>query len=320
MVYLAESPIPQYVCSSNETEQNGTLIRINKAYEHIVYPTNCYYTLPSDGIQDGIHYYEFIFVEGNSFVGFTTKDHFADGFHIRGLFYGGTLSDGLASLGAFSRRTHQGDTVGLRIDLTKEKIKIYVHLNGRSLGLAFDVNRGNISALYPTVHTYDDALIRIRKLETFPTETEYQPKVFSGIEGDFAFEQAVDNGKNVSTDGWKQFVLSLRKKPKLSNDTFQVYRLHFAVINSINGFLIKNQNSKYEVKGVESTLIGTYGEALKAEAFVFKLISGLEDVVTNGDNLLIKSKSNTQLNLKRFTKPAPTAVTLNPILGEYNFG
>ncbi|RWS11936.1 hypothetical protein B4U79_17494 [Dinothrombium tinctorium] len=317
----AESPIPQFVCSSNEFElvlqswyENGTSIYIRKGYEHVINPTNCYY---STAIHDGTHYFEFTFEKGDGFVGFTTKDHFAHGYRIRGLFYGGTLSDGSRRLGAFSRRVHEGDTVGLRIDLTSENVKVFVYLNGRSLGLAFDVNRGNITDLYPAIHTDEDAVVEIRKSDNYPTVTEYQPQVFSGIEGDFAFQEAVDDGKTVSTDVWKHFVLSVRKKPKFSNSTVQVYGLHFGVINSINGFLIRNEAGHYEVQNVESTLIGTYGEASKAEGFVLKLIGGIEDVVVTGDDLQIKSQGNTRLNLKRFTKPAPKTVKTNPILGEY---
>ncbi|RWS03154.1 hypothetical protein B4U79_16540 [Dinothrombium tinctorium] len=305
----ATSPIPQYVCSANNVQQNGSCVRFYEIDETVISPTNCYFTFPSHGVNTGKHYYEFKFEEGSgNFVGFTTREKFGRSYSIRGLFYGGSLSDGSALLMPdFGPRISAGDKVNLLLDLSENSLKLYVFHNNVPLGLAFDLKVSNLQGLYPTVKAYGAAYVCITKLDDLPSTLERQQKVYEGIEGDFKLVQAVDNGNVVSTDVWKTFTLSIRRTIRT------LYRLHFTVINTISAPLIKNEDGKYTVGTAISTMIGTYGEHAKAESFLAKVLRNFEDISIDGDILQVKAKHSTYVEFKRYQVPTPKPVTKNPL-------
>ncbi|RWS06051.1 motile sperm domain-containing protein 2-like protein [Dinothrombium tinctorium] len=312
---VAELADPQYVCSSTSVQQNGSLIHINAGDKLSVNPINCYYMLPSHGVESGTHFYEFTALESqSSFVGFTTKNHFAHGFRIRGLFYDGSLSSGGIFLSSFGPKIRKGDKVFSKLELTSDSIKMYVKHNERKLGLAFDVPRSNISALYPAISVYGDAVFKIRKLDAYPSSMEYEPPVYKGIEGDYKFEEALENGTRTSNDEWKNFELQIENKPERSNDTCQLYNLNFVLVNFIRAQLTRDEFGKDNVILISSSAIGIDGEAARAEIFVKELLSDFGGISVSGENFDIISKHNTQLKLKRFVMPAPKAVTKNPFL------
>ncbi|RWS01828.1 hypothetical protein B4U79_16676, partial [Dinothrombium tinctorium] len=286
----ARSPIPKYVCTAKNVQQEGTCLRFYDIEKMVISPTNCYYAFPSHGIQYGKYYYEFKFEEGSgNFVGFTTKRKFAHGYRIRGLFYGGSLSDGSSFLRKFGPPIRKGDKVNLLLDLSKNSLKLYVFHNDVPLGLAFDLKKPNLEPLYPTVKVDGAAYVCMKKLDTFPSTLERQPKAYEGIEGDFEIIKAVDNGNSISTALWKLFKLYISKKSKAKG----VYEMDFQVINTISAFLTKDKDGKYTLSPPITSLVGTHGEYAKAESFLMKVLRNFEDISLDGDTMRIKAKGNT---------------------------
>jgi len=125
--------------------------------------------------------------EGDVFVGVTDLQHFKQGWGCNGLLYGGNLSNGGCLLkGDFGPRIKSGDVVGIFAEVDNSKIKAYFDLNGRPLGIAFDVPRSTLGNLYPMVHFSGSGACTIAKSDAFPSTTRKEEK-FQDLEGHWEY-------------------------------------------------------------------------------------------------------------------------------------
>ena len=109
------------------------------------------------GFSSGTEYFEIEVVEGSGpFIGVTTKAGFAEGYKIKGLFFGGpgNLSNGSAGLRTqFGEEVKPGSVIGVTLDLTNEKTVGVTFWEGDTcLGEAFkDCPREPGAMVFPAV-------------------------------------------------------------------------------------------------------------------------------------------------------------------------
>lgn len=109
------------------------------------------------GFSSGTEYFEVEVVEGSgAFIGVSTKAGFAEGYKIKGLFFGGpgNLSNGSAGLRTqFGQEVKPGSVIGVTLDLTDEKTVGITFWEGDTcLGEAFkDCAREPGAMVFPAV-------------------------------------------------------------------------------------------------------------------------------------------------------------------------
>ncbi|CAK9079276.1 unnamed protein product [Durusdinium trenchii] len=101
-----------------------------------------YNALCGVGFSSGKEYFEVQVIEGSgAFIGVTTKAGFAEGYKIKGLFFGGpgNLSNGSAGLKtSFGEPVKKGSVIGVTLDLTDEAtVGVSFWQGGTSIGEAF---------------------------------------------------------------------------------------------------------------------------------------------------------------------------------------
>ncbi|RWS02398.1 hypothetical protein B4U79_18489 [Dinothrombium tinctorium] len=195
----AHQSIGKYICEKGYSK-NGYTKCLSIDDESDFETTNCYYTLPKDGLGAGQHFYQFEFKSGSYLsVGFTTREHFIQGIEMKGLLYDGRLNNERT----FGSSIKQGDTIQLLLNVSDETLKMYVIHNDVPLGLGYDLKISEIPNLYPTIVVDGSAEVCIEKLENLPSKIERQPKICEGIEGDFEIVQVIQGEEVISSEYFK---------------------------------------------------------------------------------------------------------------------
>jgi hypothetical protein len=109
---------------------------------------------------------------GGFWLGVISPDNFGPGHRLRGLFYSslGSLSDGNSVVAArWGRPLAHGDTVGMRLEQTRDRVTLAFSHNGTALGVAFDIRGWNGRPLQPAVSLQEAGQsVRITPAERLP--------------------------------------------------------------------------------------------------------------------------------------------------------
>eukprot|EP01121_Diplochlamys_sp_Union-15-3_P022806 TRINITY_DN981_c0_g1_i3.p1 TRINITY_DN981_c0_g1~~TRINITY_DN981_c0_g1_i3.p1 ORF type:complete len:291 (+),score=48.52 TRINITY_DN981_c0_g1_i3:95-967(+) len=255
---------------------------------------NALYKPSSGGFSSGRHYFEVEIHSGDVKVGVTTETHFAPGWANRGLYYLGNLSDGNALLiSSFGPKIKPSDKVGVALELTDSSLKIYVIINGKSLGLTFFVSAPYPKPLFPAVSFSSPGEVTLSMPSKWPS-IEYEPDVEVGIGGSWEAR---------GIKGVGEHAIGLNIKPAESNN----YSLVFKVVNSITATL-EHTSSGWSLKTGASTRVGTSGVAAAAESFILNM--KLKDVVVQPEALELKTDGSS-IRFKR-TSDKKRPCTVNP--------
>eukprot|EP01121_Diplochlamys_sp_Union-15-3_P010684 TRINITY_DN301_c0_g2_i1.p1 TRINITY_DN301_c0_g2~~TRINITY_DN301_c0_g2_i1.p1 ORF type:complete len:300 (+),score=55.22 TRINITY_DN301_c0_g2_i1:49-948(+) len=236
---------------------------------------NALYIPSGGGFDSGKHFFEvhFNMESGDVSVGVTSEKHFGSGYGMTGLMYHSNLSDNGSLLqGGFGPQIGLKDKVGILVDLTDTNLKVYVILNDRSLGLAFDIPPPFPKPLFPVVTVKDPGEVTITQSSAIPS-LDYQPTVYHGIEGKWT-TTGVPGVVNCS------FSVQIEK-----SDQPDEYHASFSAGNHISGTLKKTDKGCSLSSGMSTMMLVT-GEMANAENFVHSLSSTLKDVHTVGNDTL----------------------------------
>lgn len=156
------------------------------------------------GFSSGTEYFEVEVVEGSgAFIGVSTKAGFAEGYKIKGLFFGGpgNLSNGSAGLRTqFGQEVKPGSVIGVTLDLTDEKTVGITFWEGDTcLGEAFkDCAREPGAMVFPAVcasHSGDRFKLSLKRNPRKPKLVTPHPAV-----GCWDLQRLVVDGELVNLD------------------------------------------------------------------------------------------------------------------------
>lgn len=157
---------------------------------------NCMWAEDDDGVSSGQHYWKIHFktLTGNGGIGLTSKDYFKKGWAYRGLSYRGNLSDGGGLLVQhFGPSINAGDRIGILASFEGDRLKVYLEINGKSLGLAFDIPASAFKSVFPVINFGRSGSATCQKETEIPSIMDRERLSFSGIEGDWKVIQ-IENG------------------------------------------------------------------------------------------------------------------------------
>eukprot|EP01121_Diplochlamys_sp_Union-15-3_P022805 TRINITY_DN981_c0_g1_i2.p1 TRINITY_DN981_c0_g1~~TRINITY_DN981_c0_g1_i2.p1 ORF type:complete len:289 (+),score=49.49 TRINITY_DN981_c0_g1_i2:95-961(+) len=257
-------------------------------------PYNTLYKPSSGGFSSGRHYFEVEIHSGDVKVGVTTETHFAPGWANKGLYYHGNLSDGSGLIiSSFGPKIKPSDKVGVALELTDSSLKIYVIINGKSLGLTFFVSAPYPKPLFPAVSFSSPGEVTLSMPSNWPSIT-YEPDVDVGIEGSWdtrAIEDVADHR------------IRLYISPAGTNK----YYLVFKVVNNILATMERTKRGWFFNRlALTETVVS--GKAAAVESFIQNI--KLKDVVVEPEMLELKT-DGPSIRLKRFSeKKRPS--TVNP--------
>lgn len=267
--------------SSGFTVDGNTVTLVDESGGGNVF--NCLWE-DGDGETSGAHYWKIHFdslgdVGG---VGVTSKDHFKEGFACRSLAYSGNLSNGGSLLVSnFGDVPSAGDTVGVYAVFDDDRLKVYFDLNGKSLGLAFDVPASTFDAVYPIVFFNSSGSATCQKESEPPSKIARATASFNGIEGDWKLKELVQqNGDAVSVS--EDLQSGLTTKLRKEGDE---YAWSTMVVNSLNTRL-SSENDTWQTSPVQSTRRLGDPDDMNVESKIIGLISGLSSIELNDDGEL----------------------------------
>lgn len=165
---------------------------------------NCMWLDDEIGVSSGKHYWKINFetLSVDGAIGLTSKDYFKQGWALKGLCYKGNLSDGSALLvSKFGPPITAGDTVGILASFEDDRLKVYLDINGKSLGLAFDVPASSFKSVFPIVKFYASGSVTCRKEVEIPNLTDRVSPSFTGIEGDWKLIELKNENSTVDQAG-----------------------------------------------------------------------------------------------------------------------
>lgn len=238
-----------------------------------------------DGVTSGAHYWKINFdtLEDVGGVGLTSKDRFKEGYACRSLAFSGNLSDGggllVSNFGVVPRA---GDTVGIYAVFDDDRLKVYIDINGKSLGLAFDVPASTFDAVYPIVFFNTSGSATLQKESEPPSNIERPTVSFSGIEGDWKLKELIQqNGEPVAVSEDLQSTLTT----KLRKNGDDEYSWSTVVVNTLITRL-SSENDSWQTSPVQSSRRLGDPDDMNVESKIIGLISGLSSIEINDDGEL----------------------------------
>jgi len=166
------------------------------------------------GDVSGVACWEFEVKAGQGmWVGLGTEENFGSGYKLKGLLYGGpgNLSDGGGLLkGKWGPKFEEGDKIGMRLEISGDSTKIAFTKNGAGLGLAFDLQGWNGSALRPIVSLSSQGQsIAIKETASAPLEAFLSSGATpAGLAG--SWSQSEDCSVTIEPEGVGQWRVAAR--------------------------------------------------------------------------------------------------------------
>ncbi len=258
-----------------------------------------------DGVAAGSHYWKIHFdsLEDGGGVGLTSKDRFKEGYACRSLAYSGNLSNGGGLLVShFGAGPCAGDTVGIYATFDDDRLKVYIDLNGDSLGLAFDVPAATFDSVYPIVFFNTSGSATCQKESELPSSTVRATQAVSGIEGDWTLKELSDgNGKPVTVPS--ELLSTLTTKLRKDGDHEFVWST--SVVNNLISRLW-SEDDKWKTSHVQSTKMLGGPEHMDIEAKVIDLIGAVSSVgVNDSGDLSAKSDAWSTVWTRYDATPGP---------------
>lgn len=287
--------------SSGFTVDGNTVTHVDESGGGNIF--NCLWE-EGDGVTSGSHYWKIHFdaLEDGGGVGLTSKDRFKEGYACRALAYSGNLSNGIGLLVLnFGSAPCAGDTVGLFATFVDDRLKVYIDLNGKSLGLAFDVPASTFNSIYPMVFFNSSGSAKCHKESDPPSSTVRPTATFDGFEGDWKLKELQENEDPVAVAAELLATIST----KLKKDGEHEYVWSTSVVNNIITRLWLDDD-KWKTSHVSSTKMLGLPEHMDVESKVIDLIAALSSInVNDNGELSIKSDALSSVWTRYDATPGP---------------
>jgi len=245
-------------------------------------------------------------LDGDISVGFATQDEFLPGgWRTKGMFYNGNITNGSAGLViGVGKRPVKGDTVGVYLLKKSNKARVSNYLNGRSLGVAFEVDDANYM---PCINITGSAKIIYSAPDSIPktSDREY-PKSSNKYEGDWKLIEAyagLELGQVPLNDN--NVILTFTKARDAAMYDLSVHianrmGTNVKIVGQTEGF------DNIEVSAnVFSTMMMPSPMVYELEKFVMQSLPTFYKIKVDDNSTLILSGSEVEFICKRFYKAFP---------------
>lgn len=255
-----------------------------------------------DGVSWGEHYWKIHFdrlSDVGAGVGLTSRKYFKKGNACKTIKYLGDLSNGRKHLvKKFGPSPKDKDTIGILAVFEDDRLKMYVHLNRRRLGLAFDVPASTFKSIYPVVAFRGTGSATCDKMPIIPNIRVRDIVTFTGIEGDWKLINLQENGIDSEITFSPTSAIS-----KSGTDEFSWYIE--VTVNGIESTLSKKDDNWKTVTSRSSLLFGP-AETTKIENAMGDLMQRVKvlELEANG-NLSIKSAKVSTIWTRYDSSPGP---------------
>lgn len=253
-----------------------------------------------DGVSAGKHYWKIHFhtLEGGAGVGITSAHHFKKGYACKGLKYLGNLSDGSRLLvGNFGPSPRAGDVIGILAVFDGDRLKVYVDINGRSLGLAFNVPASIFKSIFPYVSFRKSGSASCTKQSEIPNTSDRAVTTFAGIEGEWRLLRLEENGI--------QLILQSSPTSKIRRSETNKYSWFIKVVNNVSTHLSMEEGN-WRTSAIASTQMLGPPELMKIERTIICLMEGLKHFnIEANENLSIKSDNISSVWTRFDAAPQP---------------
>lgn len=245
-----------------------------------------------DGVSIGKHYWKIYFptLDGGpagtgAAIGLTSEDHLKRSYSLRGMMYNGSLNNGFNHRGwNFGPPPLEDDVFGILAVFEDDRLKMYIDVNGRSLGLAFDVPVSTFKSIFPVISFYKSGSATCTKQTDIPTAIDRVPQTFTGIEGNW---KLVDMKMHcVNIDPISERKCKIRYDKKQRNYLWTV-----KVCNDIECRLSSYGKGYWKTTNQWQTLMGsTQMGVMKFESLMYSFVTEVKfvEIEPNG-NLSVKS-------------------------------
>lgn len=287
--------------SSGFTVDGNTVTHIDESGGGNVF--NCLWN-EGDGVTSGSHYWKIHFdtLEDGGAAGVTSTGLFKEGYACKSLSYSGNLSTGGALLVSnFGAPPCAGDTVGIFASFEDDRLKVYIDLNGKSLGLAFDVPASTFDSIYPIVSFNTSGSAKCHKENEPPSSLARLSTAFTGIEGDWKFKELIQEDESplaISSELQPKLTTKLRK------DAENEYVWTTSVVNNIISRLWL-EDDKWKTSQVSTRMLGS-PEDMEVERKIIDLIGALSSIsVDDNGDLSVKSDTLSSVWTRYDGSPGP---------------
>lgn len=143
-----------------------------------------------EGVSSGQHYWKFrlLTLHGGAAVGLTSLDRFKKDFQCRGLLYSEDLRNGAEKdrgllVRKFGPKLEANDLIGILAVIDSVSMRMYIDVNGVSLGLAFNVPSSTFKSIFPMITFYLTGSATCTKHTEIPNLIFRAPVTWTDFEG-----------------------------------------------------------------------------------------------------------------------------------------
>lgn len=259
-----------------------------------------------DGASSGKHYWKINFrtLDGGGGVGLTSKEHFGKGYECKGFCFNGNLSDGSGLLVAdFGPPPAAGDTVGILVSFEGARLRIFFDINGKSLGLAFNVAATRFTSVFPMVRFNHCGSATCGQEVEIPSLTKRVPITYAGIEGNWKLKH-IHEGSDTFVLQNLFVYLSHSPTTDIRKISEGKYSWFTEVLNSFRTTLSLT-NGTWRTDYVSHTFIGPSAEVIQFEGKICDLMSNVKIVEVDGNGTLHIKSGTIITSWKRYNAALP---------------
>ena len=234
-------------------------------------------------LEQGKYQWKFHILNGGGMgIGLTEESRFKSGYGLEALMYGGegNLSNGssLTTMG-WGPEFHQGDNIGMQLQVINRRVIISFSHNGHGLGPAFDIDDYDGGAPCPVVsftNANQAILVSPSNESSFDADARFPWYYSEGIEGRW---KGRDFGCHITANGTDTWTMSCR-------------------FVNITCFSIKKIGNGYSVQGWGiSTAMGMDPASWEKEQSGLKFLSEVTNISREDDKLRLTSPERSELLL-----------------------
>jgi len=225
-------------------------------------------------------------LEGASmWVGVAEEGNFGPGYAMKGLMYGGpgNLSDGGSLVtGHWGPKFSHGDQIGMKLEVSSDRVILSFSLNSKGLGPAFDIQGWCGGVLRPVVSLNGPGQAISLAASSGGNFTTGSTELPPGIEGDWSGDNLKISIESKGTDSWSLCAL---------------------VGNSMSCSISK-VGDKFTAGEIGSTMMMPPPHLQEREDAISKLLGELTNISREGDTLILKGSSTSEV-LSVAERPGP---------------
>lgn len=192
--------------------------------------------------------------------------------------------------------------MSMLIKFVDMKMKIYLILNDQPLGIAYDVPENTLDGIFPVVKFSGKGSVEIQ--EGNSTNAPLEPLKPLSIEGNWTLNTLT--GKTFSTK------VTMKISEIYDRVHEKSYRLRIHIINKFIGTLRKISTSTWSGEILDQTVFNGTVNEMQLETQISKHISGVKNVVFDGENAELKLESMGTTSVWKQIEPKLTFVNWNP--------